>query len=92
LRTNFSSRGFGYLLLQPANDAASTQAMQDYREGKGFSFMTKGSIAILHPVCFGFRRTRGNEVRLHSYLGEGFSGDYAINNAASTTLVNNSSG
>ncbi len=79
LRTNFSLQGFGYVLLQPENDAASTQAMQDYRKGKGFFFMTKGSMAILRPVCFGSRRTRGNEVRLHSYLDEGFSGDYAIN-------------
>jgi len=45
--------------------------------------MTKGSKAILHPVCFGTRCTRGNEVRLHSHLGEGFSGDYAINKCRS---------
>jgi hypothetical protein len=30
-------------------------------------------------VCFGARRTCGNETRLHTHLGEGFSGDYAIN-------------
>jgi hypothetical protein len=79
LCTDFSSRGFGYVLLQPANNEASTQAAQDYRNGKGLSFMTKGSTAILRPVCFGARRFCGNEVRLHSHLGEGFSGDYAIN-------------
>ncbi len=79
LRTNFSSQGFGYVLLQPANDAASTRAAQDYRDGKGFSFMTKGSMATLCPVCLGSCRTRGNEVRLHSHLDEAFSGDYAIN-------------
>ena len=79
LRTDFSSLGFGFVLLQPGNDTASTEAADNYRAGKGFSFMTKGSAAILHPVCFGARRTRGNEVRLHSHLGEGFSGDYAIN-------------
>jgi len=45
--------------------------------------MTKGSKAILHPVCFGTRCTRGNEVRLHSHLGEAFSGDYAINKCRS---------
>ncbi len=79
LCTDFSSQGFGYVLLQPANDAASTRAAQDYCDGKRFSFMTKGSMATLRPVCFGSRRTRSNEVRLHSHLGEGFSGDYAIN-------------
>ena len=79
LRTDYSGLGFGWALLQPGNDEASTAAAQDYRDGKGFSFMTKESKAILHPVCFGARKTRGNEARLHSHLGEGFSGDYAIN-------------
>ncbi len=81
LRTDFSSRsqGFDYVFLQPAKDEASTRAAQDYRNGKGFSFMIKGSMARLRPVCFSARRTRGNKVRLHSHLGKGFSGDYAIN-------------
>ena len=79
LRTDFSSFGFGYVLLQPGNDEASVKASQDYRAGKGFSFMTKGSRATLQPICFGARRSHGNEVRLHSHLGKGFSGDYAIN-------------
>jgi hypothetical protein len=83
LRTDFSAKGFGYVLLQPGNDEASTNAAQNYVDGKGFTFMTKGSKAILHPVCFGARRTRGNEIRLHSHLGEGFSGDYAINKCRS---------
>jgi hypothetical protein len=62
LHTDFLSHGFGYILLQPGNDEALTQAVQDYRDGKGFSFMAKGSKAILRPVCFGARQTRGNEV------------------------------
>jgi hypothetical protein len=45
--------------------------------------MTKDSKAILHPVCFGTRRTRKNEVWLHSHLGEGISGDYTINTCRS---------
>jgi hypothetical protein len=79
LHTNFSSLGFGFVLLQPSNNEASIKADQDYLDGKGFSFMTKGSAAVLHPICFGACRTRGNKVRLHSHLGEGFSWDYAIN-------------
>jgi hypothetical protein len=79
LRTDFSSLGFGYCLLQPGDDAASVSAAQDYRDGKGFAFMTKESQAVLNPVCFGARKTRGNESRLHSHLDEGFSGDYGIN-------------
>ena len=79
LRSDYSARGFGFVLLQPGNDEDSRKAEQDYRDGKGFSFMKKDSKAILRPVCFGACRTRVNEVRLHSHLGEGFSGDYAIN-------------
>ncbi len=41
--------------------------------------MTTSSEATLHPIAFGSRRCRGNEVRLHSHLGEGFAGDYAMN-------------
>ena len=79
LRTDFSKDGFGYVLCQPASDESSKRAVQEYREGRGFTFMSKASSAILHPVCFGARRSRGNEVRLHFHLGEGFAGNYAIN-------------
>jgi hypothetical protein len=71
--------GFGYLLLQQGNDDASIQAAQDYWDGKAFLFMTKESSAMLHPVCFGAWKCRGNKVRLHSHLGKCFAGDYAIN-------------
>jgi len=47
--------------------------------GDGFNFMTKTLSAVLHPVAFGCRRTHGNETKLHSHLGEGFAGDWAIN-------------
>ena len=68
----------GYVLLQPGNDA-SVKASQDYLDSKGFTFMTIDSKAVLHPVCFGARCTRGYKIRLHTHLGEGFSGHYAIN-------------
>ncbi len=61
---DFLSLGFGYVLLQPGNNAASTQALLDYRAGKGFSFMNKESAAHLHLVCFGAHKCQGNEVRL----------------------------
>ncbi len=59
---------FWLWLLQPSNNAASMQALLDYRDGKGFSFMTKEFAAHLHPVCFGACKCRGNKVRTHSYL------------------------
>ena len=79
LRTEFSSLGFGFVLPQPGNDKASVKAAQDYRTGKRFSFMTKVSMEILWPVCFGACKNCGNKVGLHLHLGKGFSRDYAIN-------------
>ena len=79
LRTDFSALGFGYVVCQPSTDDASEAAMKAYRSGSDFSFMTKGSSATIRPVAFGGRRCRGNEIRLHSHLGECFAGDWAIN-------------
>jgi hypothetical protein len=56
MRTDFSSMGFGYVLLQPGNDKASVKAAQDYRTGKVFSFMTKGSSATLRLFALGHKK------------------------------------
>ena len=53
--------------------------MVAYRSGSDFSFMAKESSAVLCPVAVGGRRSRGNEIRLHSHLGECFAGDWGIN-------------
>jgi hypothetical protein len=79
LCTNFSSRGFGYVVCQPGNDEASNAAMNAYQSGADFSFMTKSSMATLPPFVFGTRGCRGNKIRLHSHLGKRFSRDYAMN-------------
>jgi hypothetical protein len=79
LWTDFSSRGMGYVVCQPVNDDTSNAAMNAYQSGNNFSFLTTSSTAVLHPVTFGAQRCRGNKVHLHSHLGEGFSGDYAMN-------------
>ncbi len=79
LRTNFLARGFGYVVCQPGTNAAFKQAMAAFQVGHDFMFMTTDSSAVLHPVAFGGRRCHGNEICLHSHLGEGFAGDWAIN-------------
>jgi hypothetical protein len=79
LRTDFSLEGLGYVAYQLADDDASAAAMHKCMQGKSFDFMTKDSMALLHSVAFGCRPTRGKEKRLHSHLGEAFSGNYAIN-------------
>jgi hypothetical protein len=45
----------------------------------GFHFLTKKDSGALYPIEFGSRRARRNEKFLHSYLGEGFCGDGAMN-------------
>ena len=79
LMTDFSCKGFGYVACQPGDDDDSQAAMRTFMRGGPCEFLKKGSTIALHPVAFGSRRTRGNETRLHSYLGEGFVGDWAIN-------------
>jgi hypothetical protein len=79
LRTNFSTTGLGYVVCQPGTNEASKKAMAAFQAGQDFTFMSKDSSALLSPVAFGNRRCHGNEVRLHSHLGVGFAGNWAIN-------------
>ncbi len=79
LRTDFSAKGFGYVICQPGDDEASVDLVTRYMMGQGFEFLTKSGLGTLHPVAFGSRRCRGNEKRLHSYLGEIFAGDWSMN-------------
>jgi hypothetical protein len=76
---DFSALGFGYVICQPGDDDCSLAKTTQYMSGNGFGFTTKDGSGILHPDAFGSCRMRGNEKRLHSYLGEGFAGDWAIN-------------
>jgi hypothetical protein len=79
IRTDFSSVGFGFVVCQPVTDVTLELAMFAYPAGKGFAFMCKDSSATLHPVAFGGQKYRGNESHLHSHLGKGFAGNWAIN-------------
>jgi hypothetical protein len=79
LWSDFSSKSYGYMVCQPGTDKASTKAASAYCPGANFSFMTKTSKDVLHPVVFGARRCRGKDVRLHSHLEKGFVSDWAMN-------------
>jgi hypothetical protein len=46
-----------------------------YQSGSDFAFMGKEMKGVLRPVAFGGRSCRGNEICLHSHLGEGFAGN-----------------
>ena len=79
LKTDFSSYGFGYVAMQPSDNAASLSAMRREMEGGPCEFLLLDESLQLHPIAFGSRKTRGYETKLHSHLGEGFAGDWAIN-------------
>ena len=55
LCSNFSSKGFGYVVCQPGTNDTSEAAMKAYRLGSDFNFMTKDSSATNRPVAFGGR-------------------------------------
>ena len=79
LLTDFSAKGFGYVVCQADDDDVSLALESQFSLGNGFHFLTKSNVGVLYPVAFGSRRTRGNEKHIHSYLGEGFCGDWAMN-------------
>ena len=79
LRTDFSSKGFDYVVYQPEDDDVSLELIFQFMSGNGFHFLTKTNGGVLHPVAFGGRRARGNEKYLHSYLGEAYCSNYAMN-------------
>jgi hypothetical protein len=79
LCTDFLAEGFGYVVYQADNDETSLALAFQFMSGNGFHFLTKTNGCALYPVEFGSCRTHGNEKFLHSYLSEGFSGDWAMN-------------
>ena len=80
VRTDFCKDGFGFVCLQPADDAVSLAAMRREMAGGTCEFMrdNKKTSGQLRPIAFGSRRCKGYERRLHSHLGEGFAGDFGL--------------
>ena len=75
----------GFVCMQPDNDDVLMAAM--IREMDGCDCKLMGDppkdmpnpiMPSLNPFCFGSRRCKGYETKLHSYLGEGFAGDYGL--------------
>ena len=79
LHTDFLAKGFGYVVCQSNNDETSLALASQFMSGNGFHFLTKKDGGAFYPVAFGSCCTRRNEKFLHSYLGEGFCGDWAMN-------------
>jgi hypothetical protein len=79
LRTDFLAKGFGYVVCQADDNEISLALASQFMSGNGFHFLTKTNGGALYTDVFGSRWTCGNEKFLHSYLGKGFSGDWAMN-------------
>ena len=82
IQTDFCAKEMVFVGMQPANDAVSLDAMRREMAGGECEFLKdppKGSpkdlVPKLKPTCFSSRRCKGYELRLHSYLGKGFTDD-----------------
>ena len=53
LRTNFSAKGFGYVVCQLDNDDASLALSLQFMSGNRFHFLTKTNGGVLHPSRLG---------------------------------------
>ena len=75
----------GFVCIQPSNDHVSMADMIREMAGGDYEFMRDPPkdmpnqiMPSLNPVCFVSRRCKGYEIRLHSYLVEGFGGENGL--------------
>ena len=85
IQTDFCAKGMAVVGIQPVNDPVLLDAMRHEMAGGQCEFLKdppkggfKDLVPRLKPVCFGSQRCKGYELRLHSYLGEGFAGDWGM--------------
>ena len=78
LKTDWSSEGMGWILMQPADDEKSKQATEKLiKEGVCLFDLSKSG-ARLKPIAFGSRSCNVNEKHFHSFTGEASCGRWAI--------------
>ena len=53
LRTDFSAKGFGYVVCQADDDDVSLALACQFMSENGFHFLTKTNGGVLYPVAFG---------------------------------------
>ena len=78
LKTDWSSEGMGWILMQPTdNDDLVAAAIHLLKTGVCLFDLSLGSVR-LKPVVFGSRGCNDNEKKFHSFIGEGAYGRWAI--------------
>lgn len=82
VQPNFYQLGMAFVGMQPASDRISLEAMKREMGGGPCNFLRDPPknkhdtlMPQLKPVCFGSQKNKDYKLRLHSYLGEGFTGD-----------------
>ena len=78
LKTDWSSEGMGWILMQPHNDEESINAVQLLLKGDNCLFDLTPEGARLRPIAFGSRACTPMEAKLHSFVGETACGRWAI--------------
>ena len=53
LRTDFSAKGFGYVVCQADDDDVSLALTSQFMSGNGFHFLTKTNGSVLYPIAYG---------------------------------------
>ena len=78
LKTDWSSEGMGWILMQPHSDSVSVSALK-LLENEGIcKFDSSPDGARLRPIAFGSRSCTVMESKLHSFVGKAACGRWAI--------------
>ena len=78
LKTDWSSEGMGWVLMQPDNDDVSTKAATNLKSSGICEFDLAFNGAQLKSVAFGLRGCNDNKRNFHSFIGKGACGRWAI--------------
>ena len=78
LKTDWSAHGMGWILMQPADDDASKEALVHLQETGECLFELDVGGARLQPIEYGSRACTDMERKFHSFVGESGAGRWAI--------------
>ena len=78
LKKDWSAIGMGFIIMQPAIDATSLQALNILRSTWENKFDCRLNGPRLRPILFGSRKSTETESHYHSFVGEVETGQWAI--------------
>ena len=78
LKTDWSSEGMGWILIQPSNDNETQAGSKKLLVSEEYLFDLSKQGTRLQPIAFGFRSCTLVERCFHSFTGEAASGRWSI--------------